>query len=82
MDYTSCPIVAGAPNVLKAAFTKEVDFFAQRNIRYLDPACSLIEPNLLRRQLFDCFRPLLDLTSDESDFAVDQAFAALRRLDV
>src|SRR5205085_3041130 len=27
MDYASCPIVAGAPNVLAAAFTKEVDFF-------------------------------------------------------
>ena len=38
MDYTSCPIVAGAPNVLKAAFTKEIDFFAQRGIKYLDPA--------------------------------------------
>jgi activator of 2-hydroxyglutaryl-CoA dehydratase/predicted nucleotide-binding protein (sugar kinase/HSP70/actin superfamily) len=82
MDYTSCPIVAGAPNVLKAAFTKEVDFFAQRNIRYLDPACSLIEPNLLRRQLFECFRERLEITSDESDFAVEQAYAALKRLDV
>ena len=82
MDYTSCPIVAGAPNVLKAAFTKEVDFFAERGIKYLDPACSLIEPNLLRRQLFSCFRDLLEITEDESDFACDEAFEALRRLDV
>ena len=82
MDYTSCPIVSGAPNVLKAAFTKEVDFFAQRNIGYLDPACTLLEPHLLRRQLFECFRDLLNITEDESDFAVDQAFAALHRLDV
>ncbi|MBC8132235.1 MAG: CoA activase, partial [Deltaproteobacteria bacterium] len=82
MDYTSCPIVAGAPNVLKAAFTKEVDFFAERAIKYLDPACSLIEPHLLRRQLFSCFRDLLEITEDESDFACDEAFVALRRLDV
>ena len=27
MDGTSCPIVAGVPDVMKAAFTKEVDFF-------------------------------------------------------
>jgi activator of 2-hydroxyglutaryl-CoA dehydratase/predicted nucleotide-binding protein (sugar kinase/HSP70/actin superfamily) len=81
MDYTSCPIVAGAPNVLKAAFTKEVDFFTQRGIKYLDPACSLIEPNLLRRQLFACFKDLLEITEDESDFACDEAFTALRLLD-
>ena len=82
MDYASCPIVAGAPNVLKAAFTKEVDFFAERGIKYLDPACSLIEPTLLRRQLFTCFQELLGITEDESDFACDEAFEALRLLDV
>src|SRR4030095_3642533 len=32
MDTASCPIVAGVPEVMKAAFTKETDFFAQRNI--------------------------------------------------
>jgi hypothetical protein len=31
MDKASCPIVAGAPEVMKAAFTKEVDFFAARH---------------------------------------------------
>jgi activator of 2-hydroxyglutaryl-CoA dehydratase/predicted nucleotide-binding protein (sugar kinase/HSP70/actin superfamily) len=82
MDYTTCPIVSGAPNVLKAAFTKEVDFFAQRGIKYVDPACSLIEPHLLRKQLFDAFGPLLGVTEDESDFAVDQAFEALRLADL
>ncbi len=82
MDYSSCPIVAGAPNVLKAAFTKEVDFFATRGIKYLDPACSLIEPNLLRRQLFGTFGDLLEITEDESDFACEEAYEALRRLDV
>ncbi|HVR62996.1 MAG TPA: acyl-CoA dehydratase activase-related protein, partial [Polyangia bacterium] len=81
MDYSSCPIVAGAPNVLKAAFTKEVDFFAQRGIKYLDPACSLIEPNLLRKQLWNCLREHLEITEDESDFACDQGFLALRKLD-
>jgi activator of 2-hydroxyglutaryl-CoA dehydratase/predicted nucleotide-binding protein (sugar kinase/HSP70/actin superfamily) len=82
MDYTSCPIVAGAPNVLKAAFTKETDFFAQRGITYLDPACSMIEPTLLRRQLFQAFGPHLGMTEDENDFACDEAWGALRKLDV
>ena len=55
-DYTSCPIVQGSPNVLRAAFTKEVDFFGQRGITYLDPACSLIEPHLLKRQMYAVLR--------------------------
>jgi activator of 2-hydroxyglutaryl-CoA dehydratase/predicted nucleotide-binding protein (sugar kinase/HSP70/actin superfamily) len=80
-DQSSCPIVQGTPNVMKAAFTKEVDFFAQRGITYLDPALSMIEPHLLRRQIFACFRDHLQITEDESDFACDQAWAAMRKLD-
>jgi len=82
MDYTSCPIVAGAPNVLKAAFTKEVNFFEQRGITYLDPACSMIEPNLLRKQLFESLKDHLEITEDESDFACDEAWKAMEKLDV
>jgi predicted nucleotide-binding protein (sugar kinase/HSP70/actin superfamily) len=83
-DQASCPIVQGAPNVLKAAFTKEVDFFATRGIRYLDTSVSLIEPHLLKRRLFETFRDegLLGVSEDESDFAVDEAFKALAQLDV
>jgi predicted nucleotide-binding protein (sugar kinase/HSP70/actin superfamily) len=81
VDYAACPIVAGSPNVLKAAFTKEMDFFAQRGIRYLDPAFTLIEPHMLRRQLFEAFSPILHMSQDESDFACSEAFKALRRLD-
>ena len=81
MDYTSCPIVAGSPNVVKAAFTKEVDFFAQRGIQYLDPACSMTETHLLRKQLFECIRDVLGVTEDESDFACDEAWEAMRKLD-
>ena len=33
---------------MKAAFTKEVDFFAERGIEYLDPALTFTEPTLLR----------------------------------
>src|SRR6185369_15383289 len=81
MDYSSCPIVAGAPNVLKAAFTKEIDFFAQRGITYLDPALTMIEPFLLRKQMLEALRQHLDITEDESDFACDEAWAAMRKCD-
>ncbi len=81
MDTASCPIVAGVPEVMKAAFTKETDFFATRGITYLDPALTLTEHALLRRQLFECFGPTLLVTEDESDFAVEQAHKAMEIVD-
>ncbi|TJY41546.1 CoA activase [Cohnella pontilimi] len=81
MDSASCPIVAGAPNVIKAAFTKEVDFFATKGITYLDPAVTFTEPNLLKKQLYESFADHLQITEDESDFAVDQGWRAMRLFD-
>jgi predicted nucleotide-binding protein (sugar kinase/HSP70/actin superfamily) len=81
MDNASCPIVAGAPEVMKAAFTKEVDFFATRGIEYLDPALSFVEPTLMARRLFDMFGPRLGVTEDENDHACREAWAALRQFD-
>ncbi len=76
MDTASCPIVAGAPEVMKAAFTKETDFFKERGITYVDPALTFTEPSLLKRQMFESWGPLLGITEDESDFAVDQGWKA------
>jgi predicted nucleotide-binding protein (sugar kinase/HSP70/actin superfamily) len=77
MDNASCPIVAGAPEVMKAAFTKEVDFFAERGIEYVDPALSFVEPNLLAKRMFECFRDRLGITEDENDHACREGFKAL-----
>ena len=76
MDNASCPIVAGAPEVMKAAFTKEVDFFASRGIEFLDPALSFVEPNLTAKRLFDIFGPRLGITEDENDHACREAWKA------
>jgi predicted CoA-substrate-specific enzyme activase len=81
VDHASCPIVAGTPDVIKAAFTKEQDFFATRGIRFLDPALSFSEPVRMKRRLFEEFRELLQMTEDESDFAADEGFRALERFD-
>jgi predicted nucleotide-binding protein (sugar kinase/HSP70/actin superfamily) len=77
VDNASCPIVAGCPDVMKAAFTKEVDFFAARGIEYLDPALSFVEPTLMRRRLFETFGPRLGITEDENDFACKEGWRAL-----
>src|SRR5271165_393148 len=81
MDNASCPIVAGAPDVMKAAFTKEVDFFATRGIEYLDPSVSFVEPTLMRRRMFDTFGSRLGITEDENDFACQEAWKALTLFD-
>src|SRR5690606_31575008 len=77
MDDASCPVVAGTPDVAKAAFTKEVDFFATRGIEYVDPALSFSEKNLLAERMFRTWGPRLGITRDESDFAVREGYAAL-----
>lgn len=81
MDSASCPIVAGAPNVIKAAFTKEVNFFETRGISYLDPAVTFTEPNMLKKQLYEAFGEHLQITEDESDFAAGQGWKAMDRFD-
>jgi len=80
-DSASCPIVAGTPNVIKASFTKEIHFFETRGVVYLDPAVTFTEPNLLRKQLFEAFGDPLTVTEDESDFAVDQGWQAMKQFD-
>jgi predicted CoA-substrate-specific enzyme activase len=77
MDNTSCPIVAGTPDVMKAAFTKEVDFFAQRGIEYVDPALSFAEPTLLARRMFLSWGERLEISEDESDHACREGWRAL-----
>ncbi len=80
-DNACCPIVAGTPNVMKAAFTKEVDFFKERGIEYLDPAMSFIEPILLAKRMFETFGARLDITEDENDHACREGFKALQAFD-
>ena len=81
MDNASCPIVAGAPKVIKASFTKEVDFFKRAGIDYVDTACTLIEKNYFNQQLWEAWGERLKITRDEHDFALEQGWKALEEFD-
>ncbi len=81
MDSVSCPIVAGAPKVMRAAFTKETDFFARAGLEYVDSAFTLTEPHLFASQLFETWGPRLGVTEDESDHACREGLRALRLFD-
>ncbi len=77
MDKTSCPIVAGVPEVMKAAFTKEVDFFAQRGIEYVDTALTFSEMALTSDRMWKTWGPRLGITQDESEHAHKEGVRAL-----
>ena len=81
MDSATCPVVAGTPAVMGAAFTKETDFFAQRGIQYLKPTVTMTERALQKRQMFEIWGERLGITEDESDHACDQAWKALDAFD-
>ncbi|WP_044241376.1 BadF/BadG/BcrA/BcrD ATPase family protein [Chondromyces apiculatus] len=81
MDKASCPIVAGVPDVMKAAFTKEMDFFKTRSIEYLDPALTFSELNLTARRMFEVWGPRLGITEDESDHAHREGTRALEAFE-
>jgi predicted CoA-substrate-specific enzyme activase len=77
MDSAACPIVAGAPKVIRAAFTKEVDFFARAGVEYVDAAVTLTERHLFEDQLWQAWGARLDVTRDEHDHAVAEGWRAL-----
>lgn len=81
IDSASCPIVAGTPNVIKAAFTKETDFFKMRGVRYFDPSVTFTEKNLQKKQLYEAMKDFLKITEDENNFAVDEAWKAMELFD-
>ncbi len=82
MDKTSCPIVAGVPEVMKAAFTKETDFFAQRGLEYVDTALTFAEMTLTARRMFETWGPRLGVTEDESDHAHREGMRALAQFEL
>lgn len=73
----ACPTAAITPETVEAAYTKEMDIFAQKGIRYLHPMVNLSDKRLFTRQMFNAWGPLLGLSEDENERAVDAGFQAL-----
>jgi activator of 2-hydroxyglutaryl-CoA dehydratase/predicted nucleotide-binding protein (sugar kinase/HSP70/actin superfamily) len=77
----ACPTVAATPEAVKAAFTREVDLFAENGIRYLSPLVNLSDHKLFARQMLDAWRPVLGLSEAENERAIGAGFAALDRYE-
>jgi len=73
----ACPTAAVTPETVEAAYTKEINVFAEKNIRYLHPIVNLSERRLFEQQMFQCWGPVLGLSAEENQRAVEAGFASL-----
>jgi predicted CoA-substrate-specific enzyme activase len=73
----ACPTVTATPNVVKAAFTKESDLFAENGITYLDPILNLQDQRICAEQMYRAWMPLLGLSREENDRAIEAGFRSL-----
>jgi len=74
----ACPTVTATPETVKAAFTKENDVFAEHNVKYIDPVLNFSDRKLFAHQILQALQPVLGLSLEENDRAVESGFAALK----
>jgi predicted CoA-substrate-specific enzyme activase len=73
----ACPTVTATPEVVKAAFTKESDIFGENGIVYIDPILNLQDKRICADQMMKAWGPILGLSREENDRALDAGFKAL-----
>jgi predicted nucleotide-binding protein (sugar kinase/HSP70/actin superfamily) len=73
----ACPTVTATPETVKAAFTKENDVFAEHNVQYLDPVLNFADRKLFAHQMLQAWQPILGLSQEENDRAVEAGYKAL-----
>jgi predicted nucleotide-binding protein (sugar kinase/HSP70/actin superfamily) len=73
----ACPTVTATPETVKAAYTKETDVFADHGITYIDPVVNLQERRLFSQQMFAAWGPILGLSEEENERAMEVGYRAL-----
>jgi predicted CoA-substrate-specific enzyme activase len=74
----ACPTVTATPETVKAAFTKENDVFAEHNVKYIDPVLNFADRKLFAYQMLQAWQPVLGLSQEENDRAIEAGFAELK----
>ena len=74
----ACPTVTATPETVKAAFTKENDVFAEHNVKYVDPVLNFADRKLFAYQMLQAFQPIMGLSEEENERAVEVGFKALQ----
>jgi predicted nucleotide-binding protein (sugar kinase/HSP70/actin superfamily) len=73
----ACPTVTATPEVVKAAFTKESDIFTENGVSYIDPILDLQDKRICADQMFKAWGPVLGLSREENERAIEAGFKAL-----
>ncbi len=77
----ACPTVTATPNAVKAAFIKENDVFKENGILYLDPILNIDDKKLLGLQMYQTWAPILGVSEEENERALEAAFNAFEESD-
>jgi predicted nucleotide-binding protein (sugar kinase/HSP70/actin superfamily) len=77
----ACPTVTATPETVKAAFTKESDIFAENKVLYLDPILNLQDQKICADQMYKTWGPVLGLSREENDRALEVGFKALQECE-
>ncbi len=77
----ACPTTALTPEVVRAAFTKETDLFAENGVTYVYPLLDLSKPDLLARQMLGAWGAILNLSHAENVAAIHSGYDALNRYE-
>jgi predicted CoA-substrate-specific enzyme activase len=77
----ACPTVTATPETVKAAFTKENDVFSEHNVKYLDPVLNFADRKLFAHQMLQAWQPILGLSQEENDRAVEVGYKALENYE-
>ena len=79
--HNACPTVSVTPETVEAAYTKETDLFAEHGIRYAHPLVDLSDRKLFARQMFQTWAPILGLSEEENERAIEIGYRELGRYE-
>ena len=77
----ACPTASITPETVEAAFTKEIDLFAERGIQYVHPLVNLANRKLFARQMFRAWAPILGLSEEENERAIKVGYEELEKYE-
>ena len=76
----ACPTVTATPETVKAAFTKESESSPRTASSIIDPILNLQDQRICADQMFKAWGPILGLSREENERALEAGFKALARL--
>jgi activator of 2-hydroxyglutaryl-CoA dehydratase/predicted nucleotide-binding protein (sugar kinase/HSP70/actin superfamily) len=79
--HNACPTVSVTPETVEAAYTKETDLFTEHGIRYVHPLVNLSDRKLFARQMFQAWAPILGLSEEENERAIEIGYRELGRFE-